>query len=270
MVKEYKQQSSTSPQESYISLILGFLVVVVSGILLYNFITKRNAFELVVPVPTPTITEDFISTVSGTLTITKPQSRPTEVPPSPTTQPTASPTPTASVTPTATPSQTVTIAPSAAATETPKATVSPVPAAAVQTGGTHTVQKGESLWTLSEKYYGSGFEWRKIAEANTITNPRSIEVGQRLSIPSGVQKGADISATATQFPKPYMVAAGDSLWKIALAQYGTGFEWVYIAQENKLQNPGVIYPGTVLQLPRPHATLDPPGGSGISSGEAKK
>lgn len=270
MVKEYKQQISASPQESYISLVLGFLVVVVSGILLYNFITKRNASEPAVPAPSPTITEEVISTVSGTLTITAPQSTPTAVPSSPTTQPTASPAPTASVTPTATPSPVMTIAPSVTATTTPKVVVSPVPAAATQTGSTHTVQKGESLWKLAEKYYGSGFEWKKIAEANGLKNPRIIEVGQQLSIPSGVQKGADISATATQFPKQYTVAAGDSLWKIAIAQYGTGFEWVYIAKENKLQNPGVIYPGTVLQLPRPHATLDPPGGTTNPPAEGKK
>ena len=30
----------------------------------------------------------------------------------------------------------------------------------------HTVAQGDNLWDLSEKYYGSGFDWQKIADAN--------------------------------------------------------------------------------------------------------
>lgn len=34
----------------------------------------------------------------------------------------------------------------------------------------------------------------------------------------------------------YVVAAGDSLWKIAGRRYGSGFSWVDIAKANKLKN----------------------------------
>lgn len=255
MVKEFTRQINANAQESYVSLILGFLVVVVSGVLLYNFITKKTASESTVNLPAPTITEEVISTVSGTLTLTRQQ--PTTVPsvtPSRAVQPTATAVPT--VPPTATP--------------TPIAMVSPSPAAAAQSGSTHTVKKGETLWTLSERYYGTGFEWRKIAEANRLPNPRIIDVGQKLMIPQGVQKGPSISATSTELPKSYMVVAGDSLWKIAQAYYGTGFEWVNIARENKLTTPDLIYPGTVLQLFRRSTTLDPPGGASNPLTKEKK
>ncbi len=37
----------------------------------------------------------------------------------------------------------------------------------------HTVQKGETLWGISEKYK-SGYNWVDIAKANALTNAHSI------------------------------------------------------------------------------------------------
>ncbi len=55
---------------------------------------------------------------------------------------------------------------------------------------TVTVQKGDTLWELADKYYGDPFKWDLIAEANNITNPRDpIPVGTVLQIPV---KGAKI------------------------------------------------------------------------------
>jgi len=50
---------------------------------------------------------------------------------------------------------------------------------------THTVVKGDTLWALAAKYYGSGAQYTKIYEANTdkLSNPNSIRVGQVLTIP---------------------------------------------------------------------------------------
>ncbi len=49
---------------------------------------------------------------------------------------------------------------------------------------THTVAEGEDLWKISEKYYESGYNWVDIAEANNLSNPGNITVGQELTIPS--------------------------------------------------------------------------------------
>ncbi|NBH78103.1 LysM peptidoglycan-binding domain-containing protein [Clostridiaceae bacterium] len=68
----------------------------------------------------------------------------------------------------------------------------PATAAATDTGGggssgtTYTVKKGDNLWTLAKKFYGSGADYTKIYEANRDTigkNPNLIYPGQTFTIP---------------------------------------------------------------------------------------
>lgn len=49
----------------------------------------------------------------------------------------------------------------------------------------HTVGKGDSLWSLSKKYYGDGSQYKKILNANKdkIKNPDVISDGWKLVIP---------------------------------------------------------------------------------------
>ena len=72
------------------------------------------------------------------------------------------------------------------------ASAAPAPAAeAVGTGGgsggtTYTVKKGDNLWTLAKKFYGSGADYTKIYEANRDViggNPNLIYPGQTFTIP---------------------------------------------------------------------------------------
>ena len=51
-----------------------------------------------------------------------------------------------------------------------------------QPGKTYIVQKGDTLWSISARAYGSGQQHRKIAAANAIQNDR-VNVGQKLTIP---------------------------------------------------------------------------------------
>jgi hypothetical protein len=46
------------------------------------------------------------------------------------------------------------------------------------------VQQGDSLWSIAASEYGNPGRWRPIAEANKIINPRALEPGQALIIPS--------------------------------------------------------------------------------------
>jgi nucleoid-associated protein YgaU len=46
-----------------------------------------------------------------------------------------------------------------------------------------TVSQGDSLWSIAAKKYGDPADWRLIAEANSIDNPRTIESGTDLVIP---------------------------------------------------------------------------------------
>jgi len=53
-------------------------------------------------------------------------------------------------------------------------------------GTTYTVKKGDNLWTLAKKFYGSGADYTKIYEANKGTigkNPNLIYPGQTFTIP---------------------------------------------------------------------------------------
>lgn len=52
------------------------------------------------------------------------------------------------------------------------------------TGKSHTVAKGETLWAIAVRYLGDGSAWPRIADANGVTDPRKLAVGQRLSIPA--------------------------------------------------------------------------------------
>ena len=54
----------------------------------------------------------------------------------------------------------------------------------------------------------------------------------------------------TELAATVVVEAGDNLWKIAEKQYGSGYNWVDIAKENNLSNPGVITVGQELKLPK--------------------
>jgi LysM repeat protein len=52
---------------------------------------------------------------------------------------------------------------------------------------TYTVQKGDTLWSISSKFYGKGSNWRKIFKANqdVISNPDKVKTGIEIRIPAG-------------------------------------------------------------------------------------
>jgi len=45
------------------------------------------------------------------------------------------------------------------------------------------VKQGDTLWAIAAKEYGSPADWRLIADANRIDNPRLLEPGKELVIP---------------------------------------------------------------------------------------
>lgn len=163
----------------------------------------------------------------------------------------------------------------------------------------YTVASGDTLWSISEKVYGTGFNWKAIADANNITDGNDVKEGTKLTIPvltptagesmvsitaepskameekvSPTVKPTDapkvtekVSPTVAQKVSPtpsisdpgtkptandkeYTVKSGDSLWKIAVAQYGDGYKWTEIAKANKLVHPNVIHTGNKLVIPR--------------------
>lgn len=121
----------------------------------------------------------------------------------------------------------------------------------------YTVVQGDTLWSIAEKSYKTGYAWRDIASANKIEDPTLLEEGTKLTIP---KVDPQIIATEIQesLPAPpqkitvdtYTIAKDDTLWDIAVRAYGDGFRWTEIAQANNLVNPDLIFSGNTLTLPR--------------------
>lgn len=59
-----------------------------------------------------------------------------------------------------------------------------------------TVVSGETLWSIAEAHYGSGYNWTDIATANSLTNPELIAVGQELTLPQIEAKKATTAAAS--------------------------------------------------------------------------
>jgi len=69
---------------------------------------------------------------------------------------------------------------SAAITPTP---ASEQPVSDKITGDSYTVQSGDLIWEIALRAYGDGYMWTKIAEANGLYSPDYIYQGQILKIP---------------------------------------------------------------------------------------
>ncbi|WP_040798463.1 LysM peptidoglycan-binding domain-containing protein [Nocardia higoensis] len=48
---------------------------------------------------------------------------------------------------------------------------------------TYTVEPGDTLWAISERFYGDGNRYQQIADASGVANPDLIHPGQVLTIP---------------------------------------------------------------------------------------
>lgn len=48
---------------------------------------------------------------------------------------------------------------------------------------TYVVQRKDTLWGIALKFYGDGKQWKRIAQANGITDPSKLPVGKVLKIP---------------------------------------------------------------------------------------
>lgn len=116
--------------------------------------------------------------------------------------------------------------------------------ASAQSSATHTVQPGETLYSIARQY---GVTAQAIAFANGITNPNLIFPGQVLTIP-GV---AAPTPPPGKTPVPgststYTVVGGDTLYSIARR---SGTDIATLVALNGLANPNQIFPGQVLKLP---------------------
>ncbi len=136
----------------------------------------------------------------------------------------------------------------------------------IESGRTHTVAAGQTLYSIGVQY---GLSWVTLAEANGITNPDSLYIGQVLTIPdvsaaeSSETAAAEETAVAaeesdsapdtTEPPAEavtYIVQSGDNLYQISLR---FGVSMMDIARANDLANFDQIYAGQELTIPAAEA-----------------
>ena len=117
-----------------------------------------------------------------------------------------------------------------------------------------TVAKGDTLWSLAERYLGSGERWRRLADLNDgrlmpdgahFTHAATIRPGWTLLVPGTTSEDLTVA-----------VRPGDTLWGLAQEEYGEGRRWhrLYASNRDRIADPDVIHPGQVLEVPRPGRT----------------
>ena len=123
--------------------------------------------------------------------------------------------------------------------------VAPVsPAATALNAGKVRIQPGDSLWKLARRHLGSGSRWNELLASNP-----------GISDPNRIQPGAVLVVPATEFrsrvqPSSITIKSGDSLWKLAVSNLGSGAAWLCIAQANpQLRDANHLRPGQTLSLP---------------------
>lgn len=115
----------------------------------------------------------------------------------------------------------------------------------------YIVSQGDTLWSISERYYKTGFKWQEIATANGILNPSQLSVGSMLSIPNdSIQENTKLNQLTLISAKEmkYNAIKGDTLWAISEKFYGDGYKYKLIAAENGIKNPDLIYEGQSIRL----------------------
>jgi nucleoid-associated protein YgaU len=241
--------------ESYTSLILGIIVVIISTVLLLSFVHNKNTAKDDTP---QLLSQKDIALPSNVVISGEPSkamatTAPVKVP-------------------TTAPKKAVVMAPTAKPSPTHAVTPTPVKEAAkgntTPGKGEYVVVAGDNLWAISEKTYKSGYNWVDIARANNLSNPGKISAGQKLKLPKVDQKIATVMPTqkvtnpVVTAPKngvvnndkiigtTYTTMRGDTLWNISVRAYGDGFQWQKIASANNLSNPRLIHSGNTLKIPR--------------------
>jgi LysM repeat protein len=110
------------------------------------------------------------------------------------------------------------------------------------TSGSVTVRPGDTLSTIAD---ANGVSLTRLMQANGITNPNLVIVGQRLLIP-GARPAASAPAAKPLPTAKYTVKSGETLSEIA-DRFGTSTE--RLTQINRISNPNLVVAGTQLAIP---------------------
>jgi nucleoid-associated protein YgaU len=128
---------------------------------------------------------------------------------------------------------------------------------------THTVKRGETLWSIAEHYLGSGRRYPEIVTLNHRLlqgKPGFLRPGWVLTLPAGSSDVADQpdAAANDHANSRYTVIKGDTLSEIAQRHLGDARAWPRIFEASRdmtqpdghrLTDPNLIIPGWNLLIP---------------------
>lgn len=120
---------------------------------------------------------------------------------------------------------------------------------------TYTVQKGDTYWTISQKY---GITLGEILTANNASENSSLYIGDIVKIPttgsgdSSSNSGGSTSGSAYVTYTTHTVSSGDTLWNIAI-KYGIPYS--ELLEVNSLNESSKIYTGMKLTIPVHHVPV---------------
>ena len=126
----------------------------------------------------------------------------------------------------------------------------PAFAAAAQT---HVVHPGDTLWSIARRY---GVSVEVLTSTNRLANPDALQLGQRLTIPSGASRVTPSPPAVVGARLRHVVVAGDTLWSIA-RRYQISVQT--IVEANRLTDPDALRLGQPLVIPAPASRLRPSG-----------
>ncbi len=111
------------------------------------------------------------------------------------------------------------------------------------------VKRGDSLWKLAQVNLGDGNRWRELLAVNPgLVDPHHIVPGSAINIGGNGLVVPETPAAPTD--STVTVRKGDSLWKIAKLQLGSGGFWGCIAKANRaIRDANRIYAGQTLNMP---------------------
>ncbi|SDP61071.1 LysM domain-containing protein [Pedococcus dokdonensis] len=124
----------------------------------------------------------------------------------------------------------------------------------------HVVERGETLWSLAERYLGAGIRYTELADLNRDVlgpNPGFLTVGQVLQVPTG-ESSTGAQSDTQMAGHVVTVRRGDTLSQIAQEQLGNGDKYPEIFEASKdavqpdgrhLSDPDLILPGWKLSIP---------------------
>lgn len=111
----------------------------------------------------------------------------------------------------------------------------------------YVVERGDTMESIAVEWFGSKAKWVLIAYENPLVDPLKLKAGVTLRLPP---RGARVEGIPTEELRrltrstKYVVADGDSLWKIAARVYGNGSLHTLITEANR----DLLKNGTELQI----------------------